>query len=293
MIDNNNMWEKKFDNNDVWEKMIDNIAKNVRGQEKHEGDYIGEDGILYCGKCKTRKQTRMIVLDKEKTLPIMCECEQAKYYAEVEEQKAKELAKKVAKLRRDCFLTAETERYTFEADVPTNQKISAAMRRYVNKWEQIKSENMGLLLYGPVGTGKSFYAACIANALIDKGIPAMMTSFPRILNTLNGIYDKQAYINKLVSYPLLIIDDLGAERASEYMLENVYAIVDARYQTGLPLIVTTNIAISEIKEPSDLKYKRIYDRILEICHPIKIDGESRRRESVKENFMRHQQLLGL
>ena len=150
-----------------------------------------------------------------------------------------------------------------------------------------------MLLYGPVGTGKSFYAACIANALIDKGIPAMMTSFPRILNTLNGIYDKQAYINKLVSYPLLIIDDLGAERASEYMLENVYAIVDARYQTGLPLIVTTNIAISEIKEPSDLKYKRIYDRILEICHPIKIDGESRRRESVKENFMRHQQLLGL
>ena len=139
MIDNNNMWEKKFDNNDVWEKMIDNIAKNVRGQEKHEGDYIGEDGILYCGKCKTRKQTRMIVLDKEKTLPIMCECEQAKYYAEVEEQKAKELAKKVAKLRRDCFLTAETERYTFKADVPTNQKNISG---YASLCEQVGADKI-------------------------------------------------------------------------------------------------------------------------------------------------------
>lgn len=278
----------------VYNAIIDDIAAKVPGREVHEGDYTGQDGLLYCGKCHARKQTRINILGEERVVPIMCKCEQDKHDAELAERKAAEQSRRIYKLRRDCFLTDEMAECTFAVDDQSNARISAAMRRYVEKWDEIRLENMGLLLYGPVGTGKTFYAACIANALLDKGVPVMMTSFARIVNTMQGMYNgRQEYLDKLVSYPLLIIDDLGAERGSEYMLEQVYSVVDARYQTGLPLIVTTNIPVSEIKEPADLKYRRIYDRILERCHPVEVTGPSRRRESVKANFAARKNLLGL
>lgn len=275
-------------------RAVDDIAARVPGQEMQDDDFVGEDGLLYCGKCKTRKQTRINLLGEEKIVPIMCACQKKEYEDEEEQRKNDEFNKTVARLRRECFPTMEVERYTFAIDDQHDKRISSAMRRYVDKWEDIKAENLGLLLYGPVGTGKSFYAACIANALISKGVPVIMTSFARIVNTMQGAFGgRQDYIDKLVSYPLLIIDDLGAERGSDYMLEQVYAVVDARYQAGLPLIVTTNIPIDEIKEPADLKYKRIYDRILERCHPVEIKGPSRRRESLKANYIKHKNLLGL
>lgn len=274
--------------------VLNDIASKVPGKEKHEGDYIGKDGILYCGVCDTKKQTRISVMQKEMTVPVMCRCEQERHDTEIAEKKEAEKLRVISKLRRECFLTDEMAGQTFAVDDQHDSRISAAMRRYAERWDEVKVENMGLLLYGQVGTGKSFFAACIANALIDKGIPVKMTSFSRIVNEIQGLYTgRQEYLDKLTSYPLLIIDDLGAERGSDFMLEQVYAVVDARYQSGLPLIVTTNIPVGEIKEPADLKYRRIYDRILERCHPVKIDGPSRRREALKENFAKRAALLGL
>ena len=77
------------------------------------------------------------------------------------------------------------------------------------------------------------------------------------------------------------------------MFELVTDIIDARYQTGRPLIVTTNVPFEEIKEPQDIKYKRIYDRVLEICHPIRVDGPSQRRENVKASYEERRKLLGM
>lgn len=278
----------------LWETAIKEAADKVPGKDAQDGDYKGGDGLLYCGKCNTRKQTRIHVLGKDRIVPIMCQCEQEKREVELAERKAEAHKAAVERLRKDCFRSAEFEHCTFAADDKTNQRVSGAMNRYAAKWEEIKADNMGLLLYGPVGTGKSFYAACIANALIEKEIPVMMTSFSRIVNTLqNSFGGRQEYIDNLVSYPLLIIDDLGAERGSDYMMEQVYSVVDARYQSGLPLIVTTNIPIEEVLEPADLKYKRIYDRIIQMCFAIKVDGPSRRRESVKSKSADRKKLLGL
>lgn len=279
----------------IWENVIDEIAAKVPGKELHEGDYIcEEDGLLYCGKCHTRKQVRINVLGREQVVPIMCQCEKERDEAIEAERKAANEQLRIQKLRRACFPTPKEAGCTFARDDRNNPNVSDAMRRYVEKWPEVKKDGMGLLLYGPVGTGKTFYAACIANALLDKGVAVMMTSFARIVNTMQGTFDgRQAYLDHLVGYPLLIIDDLGTERGSDYMLEHVYSVINARYQTGLPLILTTNISIAEIKEPADLKYQRIYDRVLEMCHPVKVEGHSRRRESVKDNFAARKALLGL
>lgn len=94
--------------------------------------------------------------------------------------------------------------------------------------------------------GKTYAACEVANALIDKGYPVLVTNFARITNTIQGMYEgKQDYIDSLNEFQLLVIDDLGAERESAYMQEMVYNIIDSRYRAGLPMIYTTNISIEQ------------------------------------------------
>lgn len=169
--------------------------------------------------------------------------------------------------------------------------MSDRAMRYFTKWNQVYSENIGLLLWGNVGTGKTYFAACIANALLDIGVPVMMTNFAKIINAMSGFdfgrkneEDRNGYLNSLNCYKLLIIDDLGAERQSEYALEIVYSVIDSRYKNAQPLIVTTNMTLDEIKQPGDIAYSRIYDRILEMCSPIEFKGESRRRKTYKSKI---------
>lgn len=278
---------------------IAEIAARVPGQARQNGDYIGDEDLLYCGVCHRPKQCWVDFMGTLRKMPVVCQCEKDRLAAEEAEKARVQFAKKVERLRADCFSKTDGEstsaaEATFSRDKRRDVKVSNAMRRYADQWETMRRQNVGLLLCGNVGTGKSFYAACIANALIDKGIAVKMTSFDRISNTLFGMNTgRQAYLDKLASYPLLIIDDLGAERSSEYMLGLVFAVIDARYQANLPLIVTTNVDLAEIKEPSDLKYKRIYDRVLEMCHPVKFEGPSYRRETLRENFAERAKLLGL
>ena len=96
----------------------------------------------------------------------------------------------------------------------------AAAAGVKRNWKEALSNNVGLLLFGDVGTGKSFFAGCIANALLDQDVPVLMTSFPTILNRLTGVYPEERvnFINSLNDYDLLIIDDLGVERSTEFAI---------------------------------------------------------------------------
>ena len=108
----------------------------------------------------------------------------------------------------------------------------------------------------------------------------MMTNFSRILNALSSLQwgDRNQYIDNLNQYSLLIIDDLGIERNTEYAKEQVYNIIDERYKAKLPLIVTTNLTLDELKDSKELAYRRIYDRVLSMCVPVSFQGESHRKQ---------------
>jgi DNA replication protein DnaC len=145
--------------------------------------------------------------------------------------------------------------------------------------------NQGLLLYGDVGTGKTFSSACIANALLDKKIPVVMTSFVKLLEKTRGFdEDDESIIRQLNKAKLLVIDDLGAERGSDYALEKVYDIVDSRYRANLPMILTTNLDLEEMKAERDIRRSRIYDRIFEVCYPVKFTGISFRKAEANKRF---------
>lgn len=246
------------------------------------GDYVNDDGLLYCGSCHTPKQSRNQYCG---VVGCMCACATEKYNRELAEHRQREEADRIMRLRNTGITSREYREATFAADDGKNPEFMKKLRNYAEKWEEINKNNIGLLLYGDTGTGKSYGAACIANALIERNIPACMINLSTVLNALGGYQgeDKNSYISDLMRYPLLIIDDFGMERQTEYALEQVFNIIDARSRTGMPLIITTNLTVAEIQNPQDLAHKRIYDRITEMCSAvIMATGPSRRKEKAVE-----------
>lgn len=274
---------------------FDGVEKAAKNSIKAEqGDYIGEDGLLVCGKCHTPKQGRYNMPWGEVTPLIMCKCEEEKREKEEAERRAAKLRERIMKNRHDAFPEADMSRWTFDNDDMSNEKVGMVARNYADNFKLMLEKHKGLLFFGPVGTGKTFYAACIANVLLDLGYPVKMLDFDRIRNTLQSSFEgRQEYLDSFHRCPLLILDDLGMESKSEYMQEIVFSVVDARYKAGLPLIVTTNLTSEQLKNPKDITQQRIYSRILEMCLPVKVDGNDKRREKLKDSFAELSEVLGV
>lgn len=265
-------------------------AQNIRMEE---GDYI-VDGLLFCNKCHTPKQCRIELFGTTRTPFCLCKCEAEKREAEEAERKRIERMQEIAKMRKIGFPESEMHSWTFANDDKANAKLTSSIHRYADHFDTMRERGKGLLLYGSVGTGKSFYAACIVNELIDKGYPCLMTNFARLVNTIQGMFDgKQEYIDRLNKFDLLVIDDLSAERDTEYMNEIVFNIIDSRYRAGLPLIITTNLTADEIKNPADIRKQRTYSRLLEMTIPIEVTGTDRRRKKLVNDFAEFSDILGL
>lgn len=274
--------------------LIDGMERKAAASIKAEqGDFI-LDGLLHCGKCGTPKQCRVELFGEIRTPMCLCKCEVEKKEREEEERLRQDFMRKIKEYRKMGFPESDMEHWTFANDDMSNEKITKAMQNYVDNFGELRKAGKGLLLYGSVGTGKTYAACEVANALIDKGYPVLVTNFARLTNTLQGMFEgKQTYIDSLNRFELLVIDDLGAERRSDYMQEMVFNIIDSRYRAGLPFIVTTNLTIEEIKKPNDIGNTRIYDRIIERCFPIEVTGGSRRRKAVRDSYEDMRKLLGL
>lgn len=276
------------------QQTINNIEKAAANSIRAEqGDYI-VDGLLHCGKCQTPKQCRVNILGKERTPMCLCKCEAEKLKREEDERKRREFEERVQRLRKMGFPESDMQEWTFDNDDLSNERVTGIMRNYVENFDKMRENGKGLLLYGTVGTGKTYAAACVANALIDKGYPVLMTNFARIANTVQGLFEgRQEYYDSLNRFPLLILDDLSAERKTEYMQEIVQNVIDSRYRAGLPLIITTNLTGEELENPADVTSQRLFSRLYQMCIPVKVEGTDRRRARLKNDMSTYKELLGL
>lgn len=247
------------------------------------GDYLGEDGLLYCGKCCTAKQTRI----NGKLRFCTCKCRQE----EMRDAEERETRKRIEEVRERCLPVNGMHQHTF--DEASDAKHIRLARRYVEKWGEMKARNTGLILWGSVGTGKSFTAHCICNALIDKGVSVRLYSAAEIVNRLSDKDKRDETIQKVRTVPLLVIDDVGAERGTPFAREQLCRAIDERAESGLPLIVTTNYTIQEISNGTEPEMQRIFDRLQAMCIPIAVIGESRRRELGAQKLREARALLGL
>lgn len=274
-------------------QLSESIGKMFSDRDLQEDEYRNEaDNLIYCAKCNTPRQYHVAVLGKEMIVPVPCRCQKEQHDKEEAERKQREFMEQVSRLKSNGLQDKALREYTFANNKGYNPEIQKA-HDYVAHWEEMKAKSIGLLLWGDVGTGKSFFAGCIANALLEQGIPVLMTNFSRILNSLSGMYsdEKNQFIDSLNRYSLLIIDDLGIERSTEFALEHVFNIIDSRYRSKLPLIVTTNMTLDELKHPQDLARSRIYDRVLERCVPLKINNQNIRQKNAAENIKEARRIL--
>ena len=266
----------------------------IRPLSLREDEYLNEDNLICCRKCHTPRQKRIEVAGKKMEPRCMCACQTADHEKREQERKHREFLDTVERNRSVGLPDPELRKHTFENDLGYNPKQIAIAKQYVQHWEEFLASSTGLLLWGDVGTGKSFIAGCIANALLDKGVPVIMTNFARLLNKLTDMYsgDRNAYIDSFKKYPLMIVDDLGMERNSEFTREQVFSVIDSRYRSQLPMIVTTNLSLEELKDPTDLSRARIYDRVLERCLPIRVNEQNIRELNQAAVLARAKQLLG-
>lgn len=273
-----------------FDNAILNIAQTTPGQE----DYTGEDGLLYCGKCRKPKEAyfpegkRLFGRDRHQT---ECDCQRAEREKREAAEKERSHRETVERLKRQGFTDPAMREWTFANDNGKCPQMKNAAE-YVERWEEMQTGNYGLILWGKVGTGKSYFAGCIANALMEQEVAVCMTNFALILNDLAASFTgRNEYIARLCSYPLLILDDFGMERGTEYGLEQVYNVIDSRYRSNKPLIVTTNLTVEELQHPEDTPHARIYDRLLSMCSPICFTGENFRKAAAQEKMKQLKRIL--
>lgn len=239
------------------------------------GDFIGDDGLLHCGICGTKKEC--IFPLSGHYVPCICQCrkdEIAREEAEKERQRELDRVKELASysLVDERFHESTFDR--FVADTPEDQRVLRICRNYVEHFDEMLANNAGLLFFGSPGTGKTFAASCIANALMEKRVPVLVTSIVRLTANMFG-EDLNELLYRMNTARLLVLDDFGAERNTEFKAEQIFTVIDARYAAKKPMIITTNL--TDFKTETDVRRRRVYDRIFEVCTPIKMDGESKRR----------------
>ena len=256
-------------------KEMENATNEGR---KAADDYMDtKTGLLMCGKCHTKKQKKISFLGVERVVGCLCRCAAEEMEREREKHREKEELLHIRQMKSAGLQDSTFFDYTF-ANCDETHPCAQYARRYVGNFAEFQKNGQGLLFWGNVGTGKTFLAGCIANALMEKNIPVLMTSFPKLLNALGGLYsgEKNEYLKSLNQYRLLIIDDLGVERDTPYVLETVYLVIDERYKSGKPFIITTNLSLEELRNPADLEHGRIYDRIMDRCVPVAFSGKNYR-----------------
>lgn len=252
------------------------------------------DGLIYCSKCGNPRQMLLEGLPGLMSpIRIPCACEEALQKEQADARMEDERRTRIEYLRRRGIPSTLYHQYTFAKDQGLVPEIQYA-KSYVDHFREMEKSATGLLFWGDVGTGKTYLAACIANALIDLEIPVKMTSIPQIMNHMSGLFseDRNRFLEELTKPSLLIIDDLGSERSTEYSLEQIYAVIDSRYSSGKPMILTTNLTLEEMENPGDRSHARIYSRILERCVPVLINGSDLRKRNAEKQFQEAKAILG-
>jgi DNA replication protein DnaC len=159
------------------------------------------------------------------------------------------------------------------------EQIRAARRFATSVTEQL-DRGRGLWIMGDIGTGKTMLAMLISKAALDAGRTVAIYSLPRLLNLIREAIEDMdgvvGFLDRLAAVDLLHIDDVGAENRTDWALEQLYSIVNTRYEEERSIIITTNLQPDELSEQIGA---RTVSRLIEMCgDPLPLFGEDRRRE---------------
>ncbi len=273
---------------------------------------IDKNEFIECEYCKTklyRKTIEWELYGTKRTITLdyeRCECNDAQSYWNeydlkklrmLEEEKKleimQEFSKRVERIIKNSKMSKRNLNYKFDNFAPntSNKKVLDNLKNYSEKLVN-GIEKKGLILVGNNGVGKTHLACSIANKLIENGTPVIYGTLINLLAELRNSYDTDNNISEMEiiklyeNVDLLIIDDLGKEKPSEWGLEKLFTIVNSRYENNLPVIITTNYNQNSLLETLSLNgeietAKSIISRLYEMCYLVKIDDIDHRIKKKK------------
>jgi len=211
------------------------------------------------------------VVDEETAIAVPCQCRETR----INRAKARSLSAVVPRRFRGVSFDRAPV-------VDMDPSVVREVRRYVEAVEGNLDGGRGLWFTGDVGTGKTTLAMLVSRAALDAGRSVAIYSLPRLLAEIRKTFDEDAdrsylgLLERLTSVDLLHIDDVGAERTSEWVLEQLYAIVNARYEDERAMVITTNLDHAELRDQIG---ERTVSRLIEICgDPLPLYGHDRRMD---------------
>jgi DNA replication protein DnaC len=170
-------------------------------------------------------------------------------------------------------------------DLQTKSAVTE-VRKFIDELEPRLREGRGLWLFGDTGTGKTTLAMLISKAALEAGKTVAIYSLPKLLARIRRTYDSEpggegylSFFERLTAVDLLHIDDLGAEKRSDWVLEQLYALVNERYEAERSVLITTNLDHQELEEQIG---SRTVSRLTEICDEVDVFGDDRRYGKLNE-----------
>lgn len=273
-----------------YEKLKQEYANGRR--QLNENEYIGENGLPYCRKCRTPKWC--IVGNNDMACPIRCKCE---------EDAAKQQEEAIARQKRfDEFydrqkLSLLGERYKnvmfSKARITDNNRgVYEKCKKYVDEAKEMRVNNIGLYIFGSNSSGKTFLTACICNELLWRGFRCVYTNLANMLQEIQSGYNgggmgESELLRRLQSYDFAFIDDLGKEfigreynaSSSKWAESKLFEIINARYNAQRPTIFTSNYSIGELDDKLTFD-AAIVERITEMATVnMELSGDNFRKDA--------------
>jgi DNA replication protein DnaC len=160
----------------------------------------------------------------------------------------------------------------------------AQVKRFVEDLEPNLAAGRGLWIFGGTGTGKTTLAMLVSKAALEAGKTVAIYSLPKLLARIRRTYDSEgggesyvSFFERLTAVDLLHIDDLGAEKRSDWVLEQLYALINERYESQRSILITTNLGHMELEEQIGA---RTVSRLTEICEEVELRGDDRRKPAM-------------
>ena len=209
------------------------------------------------------------VYDEETNTAFPCRCRPQI----VARAKARSLSAVIPRLYRDV---------AFERPPVTDIEpgVVTAVKRFADSIDERLDAGRGLWFMGPVGTGKTTLAMLVSKAAISAGRSVAIYSLPRLLNEIRETHRFERshvdLLDRLAAVDLLHVDDVGAERTTDWVLEELYSIINARYQDGRSIIITTNIL--DRAALCEQITERTVSRLTEMCDDIPLRGDDHRMD---------------
>lgn len=273
--------------------MMDGLIKEIERRAveglSRDDTYTDKDGVLRCSVCQEPRKVFVKAIGHE--MPVTCSCYARKEVA----QKLRERIALVKQKAETCQLyDSNYNKFTFAGDNSPKSAASVQCRAYVEHWAEMERNNFGLIFSGTLGTGKSFFAAAVVNELRARGVSTLIVTTSRLINALRASRDPLGVTDELNSFQLVALDDLGAERDTDFSVEQIENFINDRILINRPLLVTTNLTGKELNNPPDMRYARIFDRVLTMCpRPVILTGQSRRVDQRQDRAAEMKAILGV